>query len=427
MGRLLRQYWWPIAGASELSRRKVLPIRLLSEDLVLFQDLSGSLGLLDRQCAHRRADLANGFVEREGIRCAYHGWMFGRDGACVAAPYEEQERPGFCTNSRIRVGAYAVRELGGIIWAYVGEAEPPELPDWEFFHWANGFRQIVVSHVPCNWFQLQENSVDPVHFEWQHSNYTMRARQPEATDNYVPTHLQVKFEEFEHGITYRRRRSGTAETDPLWSIGRVCLWPCAVFPGNHVEFRVPIDDENTLSISWFFDRVPHEREPFVQTEIPTWHGPVFRDGRCIDSHIINQDFMAALGQGRICDRRMENLGASDAGIVMLRHRFDRDLDRFESTGTDPKAVIRDPAVNCRIRLPVADRDQLVDGQPLDRMLADPYLRERLRGFIFQAGQPEEVREAFLDAMGIRGLAIPDEGPVDLLARQTSPHAGRKQS
>jgi len=131
---------------------------------------------------------------------------------------------------------------------------------------------------------------------------------------------------------------------------------------------------------------------------------------------MNQDFMAALGQGKISDRTSETLGASDAGIVMLRHRFDRDLRQFELNRGDPKAVIRDESLNRHIRLPVADRDQLIGGQTIDQMLGDPFVRERLRGFIFQSGQPQSVRDAFVDAMGIGNLVIQDLGQVDLLAR-----------
>ena len=65
-----------------------------------------------------------------------------------------------------------------------------------------------------------------------------------------------------------------SESDPMWTTGRVCLWPNALFTGDHFEWRVPIDDENTLSVTWAFTRVPKEREPYVQGKIPAWYGPV---------------------------------------------------------------------------------------------------------------------------------------------------------
>jgi 5,5'-dehydrodivanillate O-demethylase oxygenase subunit len=164
-----------------------------------------------------------------------------------------------------------------------------------------------------------------------------------------------------------------------------------------------IDDENTLSITWTLSRVPKEREPYVQDRIPTWQGPIADEntGRWITSHVMNQDFVTWVGQGRIADRSREYLGPSDSGIVMVRGRFLRDLDAI-SRGEDPKAVIRDPARNRSIRLPVADRRPLTDGLTPAEILRDLLTRRGLEGYIFQTGQPPEVRDAFLAAMGFNG-------------------------
>ena len=58
MGELLRRYWHPIAGESEFNDRSIKPVRILGEDLVLYKDLSGNMGLVERQCPHRRRALA---------------------------------------------------------------------------------------------------------------------------------------------------------------------------------------------------------------------------------------------------------------------------------------------------------------------------------------------------------------------------------
>src|ERR671935_1140510 len=93
MGELLRRYWMPIGGASELDKNPIKPIRLMGEDLVLYKDQGGCFGLLDRHCPHRRADLSYGFVEEEGIRCNYHGWMMDEKGGCVEQPFEDTFNP----------------------------------------------------------------------------------------------------------------------------------------------------------------------------------------------------------------------------------------------------------------------------------------------------------------------------------------------
>src|SRR5271170_2876086 len=80
MGELLRRFWMPIAAETEFDREPIKAVRLMGEDLVLYRDLAGTYGLVERHCAHRRADLAYGFVEECGIRCNYHGWAFNQTG-----------------------------------------------------------------------------------------------------------------------------------------------------------------------------------------------------------------------------------------------------------------------------------------------------------------------------------------------------------
>jgi 5,5'-dehydrodivanillate O-demethylase len=190
-----------------------------------------------------------------------------------------------------------------------------------------------------------------------------------------------------------------------------------LFTGNHVEFRVPIDDGNALSVIWHFSRVPREREPYVQNSIPTWQGPIAdpATGRWITSHVMNQDFVTWVGQGRIADRSQEYLAPSDRGIMMIRRRFLNDLEAVKD-GRDPKAVIRDPAVNRAIALPVAEREKFIDGFERADFLRDPFSRRNLQGYIFQTGQPAEVRAAFLAAMGFsEAEAAADPLPFDPLA------------
>ena len=406
MGEVLRRHWHPIAGVDELDRQAIKAVRLLGEDLVLFKDLSGHYGLTDRHCGHRRADLSYGFVETQGIRCSYHGWQFDANGQCLAAPFEDQVDPQCSLRQKVRLKAYPVQTKAGLLWAYMGPLPAPELPDWEPFHWKNGFVQAVFADVPCNWLQTQENSIDPVHFEWMHANWSRRLRG--HTDGYAPKHLRLAFEEFEHGLIYKRISEDTDEHHPLWTIGRVCLWPNGFFLGDHFEWRVPVDDENTLTVTRSFIRVPREAEPFVQTTIPTWQAPV-RDaqGRWITSHVINQDIVAWAGQGRIADRSREHLGASDRGIAMLRRQLFDDIEAVQS-GRDPKGVLRDPAANREVFLPSDSRDFFLKGLPRDEYLRHPKWARLVRHFIFHAAQPEWVAQAHEAATG-----VPIE-PMDML-------------
>jgi 5,5'-dehydrodivanillate O-demethylase oxygenase subunit len=216
--------------------------------------------------------------------------------------------------------------------------------------------------------------------------------------------LRVGFDEFEHGFTYRRILEGQPEDDELWTVGRTCLWPNCLFTGAHFEWRVPIDDANTLSVGWFFDRVPTDMEPFSQERIPYWHGAISdpATGRLITSHVMNQDFIAWTGQGAIADRTREHLGESDRGVILMRRRILEEA-KVVTGGGEPKGLIRDPAANVCVELPIIGRRGFVDGYSREEM---DRRRERTPGlqlghdFIFQAGQPDDVRAAYRRAMGL---------------------------
>jgi len=375
MGELMRRYWQPVAAVAQLDEHPTLPVRLMGEDLVLYRDTSGRYGLLDRHCAHRRADLAYGTVEACGLRCHYHGWLFDGAGACLEQPFEEVAHPEARFKDKIRLTAYPVEAKGGLLWAYLGPAPAPLMPDWDLFH-QPGYKQIVFSEIPCNWFQGQENSIDPVHFEWLHSNWSA-AQRGDATR--APRHLKLAFEEFEWGFTYRRVREDTTEDDELWTVGRVCLWPNCLYTGKF-EWRVPIDDERTLHVAWFNDPVPGTA-PFEQPRIPYWHGPIQdpTTGRWITSHIMSQDFVAWIGQGAIADRTKEHLGESDRGVILLRRRMLEEAG-IAGRGGDPKAVIRDAAKNVRLPLPTIREGRGAPVRPPDAP----------RPMVFHAGQPREI-------------------------------------
>ena len=399
MGELMRRYWHPIAAVTELDAKATKPVRLMGEDLVLFKDLSGNFGLVDRQCPHRRADMTFGIPEACGLRCSYHGWMFGADGRCLEQPFEDIAAPNSGFRDRITIKAYPVQVLAGMLWAYMGPPPAPLVPNWEPFTWSNGFAQVVLTEIPCNWMQIQENSIDPVHFEWQHSNWSLRLSGRNGP--YSPRHTKLAFDEFDYGFIYRRVREDTDEDHELWNVGRVCLWPNALFTSQHFEWRVPVDDTTTLSVTWMFARVPKDREPYVQTSVPYWYGPLKDEsGEWITSHVMNQDFIAWVGQGLIADRSQEHLGRSDRGIVMMRKRFMDDVDAI-AAGRDPKATIRDPGLNRCLELPIVGREWFIKGMTREEMRANPVAAASVSptSYIFQAGQPEHVRRQMAEALG----------------------------
>ena len=115
MGELMRRYWHPISASIEVNEENpTKEVRLLGEDLVLFRSASGEIGLIEPSCPHRKANLSYGVPEPEGIRCAYHGWLFDVNGNCVDQP---SEPVGSRFKDKVKLKAYPVEELGGVIFA----------------------------------------------------------------------------------------------------------------------------------------------------------------------------------------------------------------------------------------------------------------------------------------------------------------------
>jgi 5,5'-dehydrodivanillate O-demethylase len=108
MGDLLRRYWMPIAAVAELDDNPTKYVRLMGEDLALYKDKSGTYGLIDLHCCHRRADLTYGYVEDCGLRCNYHGWLYDEKGNCIDQPFDEIAHPEANFKDKIKIKAYPV-------------------------------------------------------------------------------------------------------------------------------------------------------------------------------------------------------------------------------------------------------------------------------------------------------------------------------
>ena len=347
MGALLRRYWFPIARTPELDAEPVLAITLLGENLALFRSESGALGLVAQRCPHRGASLAYGIPEDDGLRCPYHGWKFGRGGQCLEQPAEPADSS---FKDRIKVPAYPVQELGGLIWAYLGPEPVPLLPRWDILVRDELDRTIGVTHLPCNWLQIMENSMDPIHFEWLHAVYGnyVNKRQGKPAAMTPRKHEEIAFDVFEYGIYKRRLLEGEdPATSEDWLTGHPVIFPYILAVGDHtrptLQIRVPMDDTHTLHYWYRADlRAPGAPR---QTSIPIPEVPyVHRNGRLVVETINGQDMMAWVTQGAVSDRTTERLGTSDKGVILYRNLLLEQMAKVER-GEDPMGVIRDRARN----------------------------------------------------------------------------------
>jgi 5,5'-dehydrodivanillate O-demethylase len=357
-GELLRRYWQPIAAEAELTDdNPKLRIRALGEDLVLFRDGSGRLGLVEEQCCHRSASLFYGFVEDDGIRCPYHGWKYDCTGACIEQPFEPKDST---LKDRVRQRAYPVETLGGMVWAYMGPAPAPLLPRWGQLLREDGVRGIYVQPVlECNWLQVMENSVDPCHTYYLHAHtLTLKGKGNYGAYYYRPIekmHFEIVEEPNWVGVRKQRVYGGDKAEEEE---GHPVIFPNYLLSPQRehivMHMRLPVDDTHTKIFRYQFTPTVDGSRVVQPDLVPVAYMPPIKDedGVYHMDNFASHDGMAWETQGPITDRARENLGTTDAGIALYR-RLLRDQIKRVQDGKDPLGLIRDPALNDYIDIPVS--------------------------------------------------------------------------
>ena len=357
-GELLRRYWHPIAAEGEITAESPIKrVRALGEDLVLFRDGAGNLGLIEELCCHRSASLTYGFVEEDGLRCPYHGWKFDTKGACIEQPFEPADSP---LKDNVGQKSYPVQTLGGVVFAYMGPDPAPLLPNWKQLIRNDGVRTVfILPELECNWLQVMENSVDPTHTYYLHAHtLVLKGKGRMGTYYYRPIE-KVNFEIVKEpawcGVTKQRVYGGD---DAEQELGHPLIFPNMLLSPQRehlvMHMRLPVDDTHTQIIRYQFtpnedgspvpqpDLVPHEIVPPLKDENGVYHMNSFA------SH----DAMAWETQGAITDRSRENLGTADRGIALYRRLLTEQIKVVEEGG-DPHGVIRDPSLNECIEIEVS--------------------------------------------------------------------------
>ncbi len=405
MGNLLRRYWQPVAGLSEMTERWTMRVRMLGEDLVLFKSRAGGFGLIAEQCPHRAVSLLYGIPTEEGIRCPYHGWMMDGEGRCLDQPNEARN----ALKGTIVTTAYPVQEMGGLLFAYMGPSPAPLLPRFDGFVEPRAIRHIGKAIIDCNWLQIMENSVDPVHTEWLHGKlYEFLNEKDGAKVAISRHHAKIAFDEFEFGIIKRRLLEGQSEDADDWKTGHPLVFPNTLAGGSGggawtqkiFQVRVPVDDTHTRHF-WYHAYVPPKDTPLpahLLDKVPVYEPPVKDEkGEYLLNYIHAQDIMAWVSQGPIADRTREKLSASDMGLVMYRRMLKREVEKVER-GEDPIGTLREASHNRVIDLPrERGKDMYSDGfvSHIRRQMSifSPIAEDLIEVFTKDRGQREAARES----------------------------------
>ncbi len=366
MGQLMRRHWTPVCLIEEVSEPDGTPIKaqMFGEDLVVFRDTEGRVGVMDEYCPHRRASLVFGRNENCGLRCLYHGWKMDVQGN-VLEMVSEPAASGMA--KKVKHQAYPTKEWGGFVWTYMGPSET--MPEFIPPAWApTEDTQVTIAKaiIPCNWAQILEGAIDSAHSSSLHSSDMVPARvdSAQATDSMwlrpsTDKAPRMEIERTPYGFRYaaiRRPIHNATVNDYVRST--VFVAPAsALIPPNNLynvaNINVPMDDTHT---AFYFIAWGH---PSQTPETATWRkflgqelgidlDAQYRPLRTRENHFWqdrvamnagnftgitgfpNQDIAMWVTMGPIADRSYERLGASDLAIVEFRKQMLEAVKTFQS-------------------------------------------------------------------------------------------------
>lgn len=406
MGQYFRRFWQPVALSRELSEPDGAPLRVtvMGENLVAFRNSKGVVGLVDARCPHRGADLYFGRNENCAIRCVFHGWQFDLQGRPLELPNVPPEAS---YHQSLRLKAYPTREYGDVVWAYMGP-DPwnkplPEVPQLEFGALPATHRFVTKKLQECNWAQSIEGALDTSHFSFLHmpapsvpSNANPDAPADEKRLRWIREDPLPQFLIIDHDVGFvvggaRRADHGMR----YWRSAQFALPSHSTTPSTlpgetHFGYTwVPIDDETC----WIYTYAWNPDRPLSQDEIEKFssgHGVIaevdanfipirnrannYLIDRQNQKHITytgvrgvaEQDAMIQESQGRIADRTLEHLSASDAAIVRFR-RVMLNQAKALAQGVEPEAPFKHDAYRLRSGSWMAS-----EGVPFDQVMIERF-------------------------------------------------------
>lgn len=381
MGQLMREnYWIPFAMSSHLVHGEApLPVRLFGENYIAFRADDGRIGFLDELCPHRRASLALGRIEGNGIRCIFHGWKIDASGCVVECPTQTVRADKFAAS--VPVIHFSVHESGGIAWVWLGAAETPPFPDLPFGD-QDLYRYWCLSRVPCNWLQGVEGTIDSAHVGVLHQTWIAEAAKMAEHANLTFALDQLPTYETE-STSYGMRAAALRKTADSGTYVRITehLMPLVtVTPIGRAMPRAgsvfvisPVDDTHHLLFFGYFGETPHSAktpdeiamaapdylpDPDDYTRLRGDRSDGWGQDRALMNaghftgfgrSLLEEDVVIQTSMGPIVDRSKETLSSGDVAVAHARRMLLDALNAIESGELPPGSALTPEAV----RLPNA--------------------------------------------------------------------------
>ncbi|HEV8015029.1 MAG TPA: Rieske 2Fe-2S domain-containing protein [Stellaceae bacterium] len=344
-GRYLRLYWHPVMRAQDLRPKQAKPLEILGEKFTIYRGEDGTPHVTHARCPHRGALMSLGWVEGDDLRCRFHGWKFDGSGQCIEQPNED--RP-FC--ARVKMQIYPTREYVGLIFAYLGEGEPPPFRQYPDFDTPGVIVADPPEVIPCTFWNRLDT--DNSHVPWVHRASALRTGRTSSL-----TMRKEGVEETPYGyVSYRslnREAVGYRNQAHFFMPNARQFWKKMGMKGfldrdiveAKMTWSVPVNDAKFVAFD--VTNTPLEGEDarrYAAIRAETQGGEVEtrwalaekilagemtvedlpKDMDAYTSFAI-EDYVTQVGQGPIAGRAKEMLGSTDVKPVLLRRMWLREV------------------------------------------------------------------------------------------------------
>jgi hypothetical protein len=283
----------------------------------------------------------------------------------------------------------------------------PEFPIYDTMEMP-GYRTVADGHrgeryvYQCNWLQIKENSMDPMHRVYLHDLEDARA----SLDGYRPSVTGGSLETYHEGLRHWREELEALRNDPrpmewqetpagmmyvytrrvgamVWvriadfippnvhqfGVQDACDEEIAFQPPASLHWAVPVDDTHTINLGFHF--VPENSERRVRQVRPGLRGSISVDRSYETRQRQPGDYEAQESQRPIAVHALEHIASSDRGVVMVRKLIGDGIAAVQR-GDDPRRYV--PVDGARVPTCSQNTIQRVPAEA-DRSVEERTLRE----------------------------------------------------
>ena len=188
---MIPNQWYVILSSDEVKKNEVMAVRRMSQNLVVWRDANGQIGLATDKCPHRGIALSKGRVKENHLQCPFHGFEYDTSGRCTLIPANGKATP---VPGHIHAASFPVAEQNGFIYLWntpePGTRSLDEIKDLPPVPWFSDLDDDLVwkgftDHWKAHYSRAIENQLDVVHVPFIHHNTIGRGIGPVVNGPYT--------------------------------------------------------------------------------------------------------------------------------------------------------------------------------------------------------------------------------------------------